>query len=98
MSPETALRRGMPVSTSMRYWSAEPIAPPPGAIFASALPASCDAITGCQRAPCIDSRWTIHRQASVASCSSAIATSHAGDSRWIRCHEPNAATRLGATR
>ena len=26
------------------------MAPPPGAIFASALPASCEAITGCQRA------------------------------------------------
>ena len=63
-----------PPATSIRYWSAAPIAPPPGATLASALPASCDAITGCQRALRSDSSWSAHRQNSAAPWSAAIAS------------------------
>ena len=42
------------------------MAPPPGAIFASALPANCEAITGCQRALRSDSSWSAHKQNSAA--------------------------------
>ncbi len=37
---------GTPVCTSILYCSAAPMAPPPGATFDSALPASCDMMTG----------------------------------------------------
>ena len=98
MSPATTGPRRSPASTSMRYCRAVPIAPPPGAILASALPASCDAITGCQRPSWSDRSWSTQRQNSAGPCSAAMATSHAGDSRSIWCHEPNAAMTLGATR
>ena len=44
--PETTVAGRAPACTSMRYCSAAPTAPPPGATFESALPASCEAITG----------------------------------------------------
>jgi len=81
--PDTTPDAGRPASTSIRYWSAPPIAPPPGATLASALPASCEAITGCQRALRNDSSCSAHRQNSAAPCSAAIASSQAGDSRSI---------------
>ena len=40
--------RRQPAATSIRYCSAPPITPPPGATFASALPASCDVTIGRQ--------------------------------------------------
>ena len=81
--PDTTPGAGRPASTSIRYWSAAPIAPPPGAILARALPASCEAITGCQRALRNDSSWSAHRQNSAAPWRAAIASNEPTDSRSI---------------
>ena len=53
VSPATARRPGRPAWTSMRYWSAAPSAPPPGAILASALPASGQLTTARNAGPLI---------------------------------------------
>ena len=70
--PATARARSTPDCTSIRYWSAAPIAPPPGATLDRALPASCEAITGLQA---VDSarRCRAQRQVRAAACRAAIA-------------------------
>ena len=78
--PATARARSTPAWTSILYWSAAPSAPPPGAIFASAFPASCDAITGRQGRTWIASRCSSHRLTSDAACSAAITANHHGAS------------------
>ena len=67
-----------PACTSMRYCSAAPTAPPPGAIFESALPASCEAITGGHAWARMATCCSAHRQASVASCSAGHRSQPAG--------------------
>ena len=76
--PATERPRSKPASTSIRYWSAAPTAPPAGATLASAPPASWEAITGRQRLVWRAVRWRLHRQTSVAASSAAIAASHCG--------------------
>ena len=77
VNPAAACPGGVPDVTSMRYWSAAPIAPPPGAILASELPASCEAITGRQAGAWIAIRCSHHMHASAAAWRSAMTASHA---------------------
>ena len=51
VSAADGVRAVTPASTSIRYCSAPPTAPPPGAIFDSALPASCEVTTAATRPP-----------------------------------------------
>ena len=69
VSAVTMAAGGSPARTSIRYCSAAPTAPPPGAIFASAPPASCDVITGRQRSARNATYWSAHTHASVAAWS-----------------------------
>ena len=82
----------------MRYCSAAPIAPPPGAIFASALPASCELTTAGHDGPRIARCWSAHRHASAPGLQPAIAASHPAPSLPRSSHEPSTSIRLGATR
>ena len=98
VSPATARGPGSPAWTSIRYCSAPPIAPPPGATFASALPASCELITAGHDGPRMARYWSAQTQASMPVCSANIRPSHAGESRSRSSHEPSVSRRLGATR
>ena len=69
---DTASACRTPAWTSMRYCRAAPIAPPPGATLASALPASCEAMTGRHARMRRARRWSSHRHASEAPWSTAI--------------------------
>ena len=69
--PATARLAGRPAWTSMRYWSAAPSAPPPGATLASALPASCELTTARNAGPRMDRYWSAHRHARASVCSPA---------------------------
>ena len=62
----------------MRYCSAAPIAPPPGAILASELPASWEAITGRQAGAWIAIRCSHHVHASAAAWRTAMTASQPG--------------------
>ena len=93
-----AARARRPRSTSIRYWSAAPIAPPPGAILARALPASCESITADHGERGIVSRWRIQVQPSVASCSSASNGNQRSQISRRFCQEPRTSRRLGKTR
>src|SRR5262249_17673001 len=94
VSAVTVAAGGDPERTRIRYCSADPSAPPPGAIFASALPASWEVITGRQwvarRATC----WSAHRQAGGP----AMAASDASEKRVMSRQEPNTSTSDGNTR
>ena len=96
--PETARLAGSPALTSIRYCSAAPSAPPPGAIFASALPASCEDTTAGHEGPRNARYWSAHRHASASVCRPAIAASHPGASSPRSSQEPKTSIRLGATR
>ena len=98
MIPATALPRSTPRSTSILYWRAAPIAPPPGAIFASALPASCESTTADQGERGIVSRWRIQMQASDRNWSSASSGNQSSETWFRLCQEPRTSIRLGATR
>ena len=96
--PETMVAGRAPACTSMRYCSAAPTAPPPGAIFDSALPASCEAITGGHVWARMATCCSAHRQASVASCSPAIAPSQPAPNSPRSFQEEKRSSRLGNTR
>ena len=87
-----------PACTSIRYWSAAPIAPPPGATLDSALPASCEAITGLQRSHMQGDTLQGPQTISATACSAAIAGNQAGAISPRSCHEPRTSITLGATR
>ena len=95
VSAVTVAAGGSPARTSIRYCSAAPIAPPPGAILASALPASWDVITGRQRCARSATCCSAHTHASVAAWSPAIAASDASEKRVMSRQEPNTSTMLG---
>ena len=98
VSAETVAAGGRPACTSILYCSAAPSAPPPGATFASALPASWEVITGRQRRACSATCCSAHRHASDAVCSTAIATSEPTEKRVMSRHEPNTSRIDGNTR
>ncbi len=98
VSAATVAAGGWPAWTSILYCSAEPSAPPPGATLASALPASCEVITGRQCRARSASRCSAHRQASEASCSAAIAASEPIEKRRISRHELSVSRIDGKTR
>ena len=83
VNPAAACPGGVPDATSMRYCSAAPIAPPPGAILASELPASWEAITGRQAGAWIAIRCSHHVHASAAAWRTAITASQASGSSTI---------------
>ena len=75
VSAEAEVARSRPDCTSIRYCSAAPIAPPPGATFASALPASWDVATDVMSRVCRAIRCRSHRQTRDSSCRPAMAAS-----------------------
>ena len=87
-----------PDSTSIRYCSAAPTAPPPGATFEIALPASCEVTIGDQTRTCSVSRCSAVMQARVAACRTSIPASQAGLIFVRSSADPTAAMTLGATR
>ena len=98
MSALTVARAGSPARTSIRYWSAAPTGPPPGATFASALLASWEAITGRHRRARSATRCRSHRHAIAATWSAAIAPSDASENWVISRQEPSTSTTFGNTR
>ena len=98
VSPASARGPGSPAWTSMRYCSAPPIAPPPGATLASALPASCELITAGHEGPRMARYWSAQTQARTPAWSTNMRPSQAGESRSRSSHEPSVSNRLGATR
>src|SRR4051794_21645148 len=98
VSAPTVELPGSPAWTSSLYCSAAPMAPPPGAIFDSALPASWDVITGRQRCARSATCWSAHMHATDAACSAAIAASASSENLVTWRQEPNVWTRLGNTR
>ena len=98
MRPPTTTVRSRPASTSIRYWTAAPTAPPPGAIFDIALPASWEVITGGQCRVRTASRCKAHSDPSERPCSTAIAASHHGAIFSRSRHELSTSSKLGATR
>ena len=89
VSPATARLRGRPAWTSIRYCSAPPTAPPPGAIFASALPASCELITAGHDGPRMARYCSAQTHAMTPVWSANISPSQAGESRSRSSHEPS---------
>ena len=83
VNPEAACPGGVPAATSMRYCIAAPTAPPPGAILASELLASWEAITGRQAGAWIAIRCSHQVHASAAAWSTAITASQASGSSTI---------------
>ena len=98
VSPATARGPGRPAWTSIRYCSAAPTAPPPGAILASALPASCELTTAGHVGPRMARYWSAQTQAIVPAWSAAMTPNQPGESRSRSSHEPSTSARLGATR
>jgi hypothetical protein len=83
VNPAAVCPGAVPAATSIRYCSAAPIAPPPGAILASELPASCEATTGRQAGPWIAIRCSHQMHARAAAWRTAIVASHPGASSPI---------------
>ena len=90
--------RASPAATKIRYCSAAPSGPPPGAMFDSALDASCAEITGRQWTPPSATRCRSHMQAQTPTCRRNITSIHAGEKRVICRQEEKVSTSAGNTR
>ena len=98
VSAVTVDAAGKPARMSMRYCSAAPTGPPPGAMFDSALLASCEAITGRHCRARSARRCRSHRHAFVATCSASITASDPIEKRVICRHDENTSMIFGNTK
>ena len=96
--PVPALAGLNPASTSMRAWSAVPVAPPPGVMRLNELPASWVVTTGNQPWVRKAMRWSIQVQPKLANSKRRMTGTAAGWTSPSLFQASNTSAMLGANR